>query len=124
MAYPSIFNEDVSNQVIARINQLKADTPALWGKMNVGQMLAHCNVTYEMVYTDKHPKPNFILKFILKTFVKGVVVGQSPYKKNSSTAPQFIMKEDKNFEAEKALLIAHIQKTQKLGSVYSSSMYK
>jgi ribonuclease HIII len=26
-----------------------------WGKMNAGQMLAHCNITYEMAYENIHP---------------------------------------------------------------------
>ena len=30
--------------------------------MLVAQMLAHCCVTYEMVYTDKHQRPNALTK--------------------------------------------------------------
>lgn len=41
--------------------------------MNVAQMLAHCNVTYEMVYENIHPKTNFFMSFILKTFIKKIV---------------------------------------------------
>jgi len=46
---------------VTRINNLTPESQALWGKMNVGQMLAHCNVTYEMAYENKHPKPNVFL---------------------------------------------------------------
>ena len=38
--------------------------------MTLEQMLAHCSVTYEMVFTNKHPKPSVLKKFTLKTFVK------------------------------------------------------
>ena len=61
MALPNIFEKSVADEVIARINNLTPATQPGWGKMNVAQMLAHCNVTYEMIYTDKHPKPNFLL---------------------------------------------------------------
>ncbi len=45
--------------------------------MTVDQMLAHCCITYEMVYEpEKHKKPGSIAKFILKTFVKPKVVGE------------------------------------------------
>ena len=79
-------------------------------------MLAHCNVTYEMVYTDKHPKPNAFMKFMLKLFVKNAVVSTKPYAKNGKTAPQFIIDEEKNFDQEKTILINYINKTQELGA--------
>ncbi|MBP6385641.1 MAG: DUF1569 domain-containing protein [Pseudarcicella sp.] len=115
MTLSNIFTEEVAQATINRINTLQKSTSANWGKMNAGQMLAHCNVTYEMVYEDKHPKPNFFLKFILKTFVKPTVVGPKAYPKSSSTAPQFIVKEEKDFDAEKKRLTDHILKTQQLG---------
>jgi hypothetical protein len=68
-----------------------------------------------MVYEDKHPKPNFILKLILKTFIKSKVVGEEPFVKNGQTAPQFIMKKDKNFDSEKQRVIEFLKKTQELG---------
>jgi len=110
------FNAEEANEMIGRINQLTAETPAQWGKMTVDQMLAHCCVAYEMAYTDKHPKPNAFVGFMLKMMVKQTVVGPKPYKKNSRTAPVFIIAERKNFEAEKARLIDFLQKTQQLGA--------
>lgn len=118
MALPNIFTETVANQVISRIDNLKPDTANLWGKMDVAQMLAHCNVTYEMAYEDIHPKPNFFMKFILKMLVKNNVVNEAPYKKDGQTAPAFLIKTEKDFEKEKNRLIGYIQKTQKLGDMH------
>ena len=116
MSFPNIFNKEISDEIIRRINQLTPDSPRHWGKMDIGQMLAHCSVAYETIYEPgKHPAPNFIMKFILKSFVRKVVTGDKPLKKNSPTAPYFIMKSDKDFDAEKARLIAYIEKTQQLG---------
>ena len=114
----NIFEKKNTDEIIARINQLRPGSKGLWGKMSVSQMLAHCNVTYEMVYEDKHPKPNALKKLILKWIVKPKVVGEKMYKKNNPTAPQFIIKGDKNFEAEKKRLIDFIIKTQQLGADY------
>ena len=97
----NIFKSETVNQVTERIDKLSAESKAKWGKMNVGQMLAHCNVTYEMVYEDKHKKPNAFLRFILKTLVKNKVVSDEPYKKNGKTAPQFIITDERTFEDEK-----------------------
>ncbi|MFM9910615.1 MAG: DUF1569 domain-containing protein [Chitinophagaceae bacterium] len=115
MPLPNIFTKDVSDKIIERINRLTPSTPASWGKMSVSQMLAHCNVTYEMAYETKHPKPNFFMRFFLKTFIKKIVTGEAPYKHNSQTAPAFIIKENKDFEAEKLRLINYINKTQQSG---------
>ena len=112
---PNIFTEKVSTELISRIEALKADSQAKWGKMSVAQMLAHSNVTYEMIYEDKHAAPNFFIKIILKLFVKSIVTNEVPYKQNSDTAPQFVIVEEKNFETEKNRLISYIQKTQALG---------
>ena len=115
MALPNIFTKTVSDEVIVRINALTPNTQGKWGKMSVAQMLAHCNVTYEMIYDDIHPKTNFIMKLILKAFVKKIVTNEEPYKQNSSTAPQFIIKETKDFELEKKRLIDYLTQTQQLG---------
>jgi hypothetical protein len=115
MSLPNIFTKDVSDVIINRINSLKPVTSPLWGKMSVTQMLAHCNVTYEMVYEQKHPKPNFLMKIILKLLVKKVVTSETPYKHNLRTAPAFLIKDDRDFEVEKSRLISYIKKTEQLG---------
>lgn len=112
----SIFDAAVSNEFIDRINKLTSETQPLWGKMSVAQMLAHCCVTYEMVYEDKHKKPSGFLKFILKLFVKPTVVTEKSYKKNSQTAPAFLISDTRIFETEKSRLIDFIKQTQSLGA--------
>ena len=101
-----------------RINQLTPESKAQWGKMSVSQMLAHLNVAYEMTFENIHPKPSGIMKFILKTFVKKQVVGPKPYPKNGKTAPQFIIKDDRDFEKEKSRLIAYMEKSKDLGEAH------
>jgi hypothetical protein len=111
----NIFLASTTEELIQRINKLTLATIPQWGKMNVGQMLAHCSVTYEMAFENKHPKPKGLMKFILKNFVKGMVVGEKPYKRNLRTAPVFLMTTDKNFEEEKERLIKYLKKTLELG---------
>lgn len=114
----NIFLLSDSNEVITRIQQLNADSRPLWGIMAVGQMLAHCNVTYELVFENIHPKPNFFMGIVLKFFVKKYVVSEKPYEKSLKTAPYFMIKDNKNFESEKLRLVNHIKKTQELGEAY------
>lgn len=112
----NVFNEQDTNELLARLNKLTPESPRQWGKMTVAQMLAHCNVTYEMVYEDKYPKPNALMRFVLRLLVKNKVVNEVPYKQNGPTAPVFIVKADKDFETEKTRLNNYIQKTQSLGA--------
>lgn len=116
MDLPNIFTKEVAANVAERINKLTPNSQPLWGKMSVAQMLAHCCVPYEMVYTDKHPKPGFFMGFILKNFIKKAVVSDKPYAKNLKTAPAFLVSDEKDFEAEKKRLIDYINETQVLGA--------
>lgn len=112
----NIFQKEIANEIITRINELTPNSKPLWGRMNVSQMLAHCNVTYTYTYQpEQFKKPNFIVRFILKTVVKKYVLSPNPYKHNGKTAPEFIIKEERNFDLEKEKLINNIIKTQELG---------
>ncbi|HKP96511.1 MAG TPA: DUF1569 domain-containing protein [Fibrobacteria bacterium] len=114
----SIWDATDTAEMLARIEKLSPATRPLWGKMSAGQMLAHCNVSYELAYTDKHPKPNAFLKIILKLLVKNAVVNEKPYKRNTATGPQFLIKETRDFEVEKRRLIDHVHKTRDLGEAH------
>jgi hypothetical protein len=114
----NIFKIEVTNEVIERIEKLTMNSQPNWGKMSVSQMLAHCSVTYEMVYTDKHAKPNVLTKFMLKLFVKKIVVSEKGYAKNGRTAPQFLIVDEEDFQTEKKKLIDYIKNTHELGTTY------
>ncbi|WP_273566308.1 DUF1569 domain-containing protein [Maribacter halichondriae] len=116
MSWKNLFDQNESQETIERINALTPETQPQWGKMSVDQMLAHCNVAYELVYTDKHPKPGGFQKFMIKLFAKNMVVGPKPYKRNTRTAPMFLIDDERDFEIEKNRLIEHLQKTQQLGA--------
>ena len=111
----NIFTKEITEGVVARIEDLTSQTQPIWGKMSVAQMLAHCCVTYEMVYADKHPRPNAFTRFLMKTLIKNIVTSEKPYVKNGRTAKQFVITDSKNFKTEKKRLIDFITKTQQLG---------
>ena len=115
MLFPNIFSREIADQVISRINAIQPSTQPQWGKMNAGQMFAHNNVTYEMLFTDKHTKPGAIARFMIKMLAKSAVTGPKPYKKNSRTAPQFVISDQRDFDAEKKILIDYVNKCVELG---------
>jgi len=97
----NVFDPAVTAELIQRIEKLSPESPALWGKMSVDQMLAHCCVAYEMAFTNKHPKANPLMRFILKTFVKPGVVNEVPYKKTYPQLPPFESKTKKTLPKKK-----------------------
>ena len=111
----NIFTIPISTKTIARIENLSAASTPKWGKMNIAQMLAHCNVTYEMALEDIHPKPGMFAKFMMKLFVKNIVVSDKPYTHNSRTADEFIIADSRDFEKEKNRLINYISTVQTMG---------
>lgn len=118
MALLNTFDKQTTALTLKRLENLKHTTQPQWGKMNAPQMLAHLNVSYAMADGKIPVKNNFIVSFMLKTFVKKIVTNDVPYKKNSRTAPQFLITNERDFEKEKALLIANIKRVEEQGSSY------
>ena len=114
----NIFDKFVTDEVLNRINSLTPEATPQWGKMSVDQMLAHCNVAYEFIYETKHEKPKGFKKWMLKTFVKPMLVSDKPFKKNSRTSKEFLITSQKDFTEERKRLCAYIIKTQELGGTY------
>ena len=105
-----IYNEAYLTEVQERLDKLDTNTQALWGKMNAPQMLAHLNATYTNSFSKDEKKNGFLMNFMLKKFVKPLVVGDKPYKKNIRTSPAFYIADEREFAKEKKELLANIEK--------------
>jgi len=116
MQLPSVFEQAACYTLLQRVGQLSANTQPTWGKMDVAQMLAHCNIAYELIFEDKHPKPGRFKMFLLRTLLKPIVTNTKPYKINSPTSPIFKVVSAKQFEQEKQKLIAYIKQVQQMGA--------
>ncbi|WAC14208.1 DUF1569 domain-containing protein [Dyadobacter pollutisoli] len=114
----NIFLPETVSQLTERLDVLRAETQPQWGKMNAPQMLAHCNVAYEMAFENKHPRPNILMRLMLQVFAKSTVCGDKPYAKSLQTAPAFIIVDERDFEIEKNRLIGYMKKTVDLGEAH------
>jgi hypothetical protein len=113
------FDSTTTAKTLERLEQLSNTTKPVWGKMNAAQMMAHLSIPYDYAYGKKENKLSFFGKLMLNLFVKDLVVGGSkPYPKNSRTSPDFIVADERDFEKEKARLIANIKETEAKGSPY------
>ena len=82
MAYPSIYLNSTTEELFRRIDQLNSESPALWGKMTVGQMLSHCAVPYEQILGTNTDQPPLLMRLILTLFLKKSMINEFPYKRN------------------------------------------
>lgn len=119
MALLNTFDSKTTEETFKRLEKLTYMSKPQWGKMNAAQMLAHLNVAYDLAYGRKAPKTtNFFAKLMLKLFVKGIVVGEKPYSKNSPTGPDFLIANERDFETEKSLFITNVKDTEAKGASY------
>ena len=111
-----IFSNAGAQRMIDRLENLEPEMTPKWGKMTADQMLAHCNVPYDMTFTDQYARPNAVVRFFIRIFAKPTVVGPKPYGKNSRTAPEFVIKDRRDFNAEREKLINYLRQTAELGA--------
>ena len=103
----SIFDKNDNNLIISRINALTPETQPLWGKMNVGQMLSHCQAPIDVAFGDAKLRSNFVFLLLGRIFKKKILAAPK-FKKNSMTEPSFIRTGVYDFEKTKTELIAKI----------------
>ncbi len=105
---PSLFEPNVSEEIISRIEKLTPYSKAIWGKMNVAQMLHHSNIALGTATGDVQLKPPFFLK-LMQPIIKKMMMSKKPYKPSLPTAKEFIITTEKEFEEEKKLLLNRLQ---------------
>lgn len=106
-----LFKPEVKASIISRINKLNASSPSQWGKMNVSQMMAHCQAQMRVALGDEKLKHSLLGKLI-GGWAKKKLVGEKPFSKNLPTAPTFVVKHQPDFEIEKNNLIGIITRFQ------------
>ena len=100
----SIFDPQVYSEVKNRVNNLSENSVGQWGKMDVGQMLHHCQGPLNIVLekNDYSLKPNWFLSLLFKKSF----YNDKPWRKNLPTIKAFKILEAKDFSSEKAKLIS------------------
>ena len=109
MTSKSLFDKQVKDEILQRLETLSANSQAQWGKMNVAQMLAHCAEVLKLAATTQ-PTTRSWMGFLIGGFFKKGLYNDVPISKNLPTAPNFKIVEQKEFEAEKAVVISLIER--------------
>lgn len=105
----NLLNPSDRQEIVSRINQLTPGHKGQWGKMDVAQMLTHCQRPIELALTN--PKaPRSFMGRILGPMAKKGVFGPVPFKKNGFTPPEFRVAEPRVFEESKEKLLKLIDR--------------
>ncbi len=105
----SLFEKNTYQAMVDRVHQLQPSTASKWGKMNVAQMLTHCARTYAVPLSTT-TMPRLFMGRLIAWLFKPTMYNEKPWKQNLPTSPEFVVKEDKNFDVEKANLLDLMQK--------------
>jgi hypothetical protein len=103
MMMKSLFNAAENRELIDRIGKLTPSTPALWGKMRVDQMLAHCQAPFKVAYGELNLKRGLI-GLLFGGMAKKQMSGNKPFKQNLPTHPKFLVADQRVFNEEKEKL--------------------
>ncbi len=111
----SIFDPAGVDRFVARVESLRPDSAPRWGRMNAAQMLAHNSLIFESVRTGNYPRMNPVMRWIVARLIRGVVIGNRPYPRNSRTAPDWVVSDRRDLVAEQARIVENLQAVHALG---------
>jgi Protein of unknown function (DUF1569) len=113
----NILNEAEYRTIRNRIENLKPDAQRQWGKMDVAQMLAHCNAAIEIAagITPYKDESNFITRTLLKWVIMSSVK-KGAFGKNAPTAKSIKITHSVDFEKEKQRMLGNLDVLYKKGN--------
>ena len=102
----SLLDQKAYDEIQQRIADLKPETTPLWGKMNAGQMLKHCQRPLDIAVYEK----DFGLKsnFLIRLLFKKSMYNDRPFMKNMPTPKGFKITETADFNLERENLLKRV----------------
>ncbi|MFN8310778.1 MAG: DUF1569 domain-containing protein [Chitinophagales bacterium] len=83
----SIFDASTQNEIIGRIKSLNASNRALWGNMQLQEMVEHCSRCDDMYLGNIQIPRVFIGRIIGPFLLNKVIQNDAPFTKNTPTSP-------------------------------------
>ena len=96
----NLFHPSAAVDILSRFEKLQPDSKALWGNMNVAQMLAHIQVPTQVALGDRKLKQS-IPGLLFGRIAKKKLLSEKPFPTGLPTDPSFVMKGTYDFHTEK-----------------------
>ena len=110
----SLFDPQGLAAMTARLERLRPDAGRRWGKMDVAQMLAHCQQPLR-VAVGELPLKRSLVGLLFGRMAKKQLLADKPWRPGMPTAPEFKVEDPRDFGREKAALLALVQRLGKGG---------
>ena len=107
----TLLNSADSLDVIQRVHRLRPDTRAAWGKMDVAQMLAHCQAPLRVASGELQLRRGLI-GLLFGRMAKKKLLAEAPFDRDLPTSGAFRVTDARDFALEKANLVALVQRFQ------------
>jgi hypothetical protein len=101
----SMFTAEGLTTMLARIDAVRADSRRLWGKMDVAQMLAHCQQPLRVALGELQLRRGLV-GLLFGRLAKKQLLGQKPWQQGMPTVPEFRRTGHHDFAPEHAALRA------------------
>lgn len=111
----TFFDQATRDQLEERLNKLTAQASGQWGKMNVAQMLAHCTASMQVPVGDLQLKRSAM--GLIGWMFKGMIRSDKPFARNSPTAAEFVIRDERSFDSEKRRFVEAFRKMAQGSSV-------
>jgi hypothetical protein len=107
----NMFETGAAEELKARMAQLRTESERQWGTMTAAQAMAHCSTSLEWVLGEKIPLRGALLVQAMGRIIKPLVLGNDkPLRKNTPTAKDLIVHDDRNLETERRQLFRLIDR--------------
>ncbi len=101
----SLFDESAYKEIKQRVLSLDTSKTPAWGKMNVGQMVTHCQYPFKFALSEKPHKATW--NPIVLLFKKSLY-NDKPWRKNLPTAREAKITDQRDLDAERDKLLSMI----------------
>ena len=105
----SLFDPAGLTAMLARLDRLRPDSARQWGKMSIGQMLAHCQPPLRVALGEL-PLKRSLIGLLFGRMAKKKLLSPEPWKHGMPTAPEFRITDARDFDQERAALRTLVQR--------------
>jgi hypothetical protein len=110
----SLFDPDVFQNTVKRVEALQRSAPRPWGKMTPAQMLEHAARVVEMA-CGEGPQKQFLPGKLFSWTFRRNFLGEEPFGKNAPTGRDFVIQNEPDFTAVKNRLLGVMRELQSKG---------
>ena len=110
----NLFQRETLEEIVARIDHLQPASPRQWGKMDVGQMMAHCSAALDLA-SGRLNRPRVLIGRLIGPFFKSIYTNEKPFSQNSPTDPKLVVSDQRDFRREQDQLKLKVRQFHEAG---------